>query len=96
LRLTIPHRRLGILPPRFAFDPPACRDPAEDTDFDGLVFSSTISAASQSVGFYPPVSDLLRHADYDLTGQQLINCGLVLISGERVGIEPQSAEADIR
>jgi hypothetical protein len=34
--------------------------------------------------------------DYDLTGQPLINSGLVLINGERVGLELQSAEADSR
>jgi len=65
-------------------------------DFDGIVFSSTVSAASQSVEFFLPVSDLRRYADYDLTGQQLINSGRVLINGERVGLELQSAEADHR
>ena len=36
-----------------------------------------------------------RYADHDLTGQQLINSGLVLINGERVGLELQSAEAEL-
>jgi hypothetical protein len=67
----------------------------KDSDFDGIVFSSTVTGASQSVEFFLPVSDLRRYADYDLTGQQLISSGLVLINGERVGLELQSAEADI-
>ena len=68
----------------------------KDVDFEGVVFSSTVSAASQSTEFFFPASELRRYADYDLTGQQLINSGLVLINGERVGLELQSAEADIR
>ncbi len=68
----------------------------KDSDFDGIVFSSTVSAVSESVEFFFPLSELRRYADYDLTGQQLINSGLVLINGERVGLELQSAEADIR
>ena len=68
----------------------------KDADFDGVVFSSTIPAASQSVEFFVPLAELRRYADYDLTGQQLINSGLVLIDGERVGLELQSAEAGMR
>lgn len=65
-------------------------------DFDGIFFSSTVPAASESVEFFLPLSELRHYADYDLTGQQLINSGLVLINGERVGLELQSAEADTR
>jgi hypothetical protein len=68
----------------------------KDPDFDGIVFSSTVPGASQSVEFFLSFSELQRYADYDITGQQLINSGLVLINGERVGLELQSAEADIR
>jgi len=68
----------------------------KDADFDGIVFSSTVSAVSQSVEFFFPLAELRRYADYDLTGQQLINSGLVLINGERVGLDLQNAEADIR
>jgi hypothetical protein len=76
----------------------------KDPEFDGIVFSSTVrilgktadSAFSQSVEFFLPISELRRYAEYDITGQQLINSGLVLINGERVGLELQSAEADIR
>jgi hypothetical protein len=48
------------------------------------------------VEFFFLMAELRRYADYDLTGQQLINSALVLINGERVGLELQSAEADIR
>ena len=66
---------------------------SKDSDFDGIVFSSTVTAASESIEFFFPLSELRRYAEYDLTGQQLINSGLVLINGERVGLELQSAEA---
>jgi len=33
------------------------------------------------------------YEQYDCTGQQLINSGFVLINGERVGLDLQSAEA---
>jgi hypothetical protein len=66
---------------------------AKDSDFDGIVFSSTVTAASESIEFFFLLSELRRYAEYDLTGQQLINSGLVLINGERVGLELQSAEA---
>lgn len=76
----------------------------KDPEFDGVVFSSTTkvvgntgdSGASQSVEFFLPLAELRRFEKYDITGQQLINSGFVLINGERVGLELQSAEADIR
>jgi hypothetical protein len=70
----------------------------KETDFEGILFSSTIRIGdlSQSVEFFLPVSELRRFAEYDITGQQLINSGLVLINGERAGLELQSAEADNR
>ncbi len=69
-----------------------------DPEFDGIVFSSTVrmAQASQSVEFFLPLAELRRFEKYDITGQQLINSGFVLINGERVGLELQSAEADIR
>ena len=74
-----------------------------DPEFDGIVFSSSArigngsdSEASQSVEFFVPLSELRRFEKYDFTGQQLINSGFVLINGERVGLELQSAEAVIR
>lgn len=70
----------------------------KNPDFDGIVFSSTvkIADAAQSVEFFLPLAELGRFEKYDITGQQLINSGFVLINGERVGVELQSAEAGIR
>ena len=76
----------------------------EESQFDGIVFSSTVhipaqspgSALTESVEFFFPLSELRRYEQYDITGQQLINAGFVLINGERVGLELQSAESDMR
>jgi hypothetical protein len=75
----------------------------KDPEFDGIVFSSSArignssgSGVSQSVEFFVPLSELRRFEKYDITGQQLINSGFVLINGERVGLELQNAEADVR
>ncbi len=70
----------------------------KDPDFDGVVFGSTVHLAgvSQSVEFFLAIGDLRRFEKYDITGQQLINSGFVLINGERVGLELQSAEAASR
>jgi len=72
--------------------------------FDGIVFSSTVhlpgqsedSALTESVEFFFPMSELRRYEQYDITGQQLINAGFVLINGERVGLELQNAESGQR
>ena len=72
----------------------------KDPEFDGIVFSSTVRVSgnaadtpvAQSVEFFLPLAELRSYAQYDITGQQLINSGLVLINGERVGLELQSAE----
>ncbi len=72
--------------------------------FDGIVFSSTVhvpvsgseAAVTESVEFFFPIAELRRYEGYDITGQQLINAGFVLINGERVGVELQSAESDLR
>lgn len=76
----------------------------ENPQFDGIVFSSTVhipdrgagSALTASVEFFFAIADLRRYEKYDITGQQLINAGFVLINGERVGLELQSAESDTR
>jgi hypothetical protein len=76
----------------------------EGPQFDGIVFSSTIhvpgesasAALTESVEFFFPMSELRRYEQYDITGQQLINSGSVLINGERVSLELQSAESDMR
>jgi len=76
----------------------------ERAQFDGIVFSSAVhvpvagseAAMTESVEFFFPIAELRRYEKYDITGQQLINAGFVLINGERVGLELQSAESDMR
>lgn len=73
----------------------------EDPDIDGVVFSSTIripgstTESAQSVEFFLPIKELRRFEQFDITGQQLIDSGFVLINGERVGLALQSAEAEL-
>lgn len=82
-----------------------------DHDLDGISFATSIhvgpggvpakdkSAAdsgSQGVEFFFPLASLRCYEAYDCTGQQLINAGAVLINGERVGLDLQTAEADTR
>src|SRR5579862_1909508 len=65
-------------------------------NFDGIDFSTSerIGEKSlQAVEFIFPLAALRAYEQYDLTGQQLINAGFVLINGERVSLELQSAEA---
>ena len=72
----------------------------QDPEFDGVVFSSTVkitgstaeSSSMESVEFFMPIAEMRRYGQYDITGQQLINSGFVLINGERVGLELQTAE----
>ena len=68
--------------------------------FDGLDFSTTVKVAgdkanthTQAVEFILPFAALRCYANFECTGQQLLNQGFVLINGERVGLELQSAEA---
>ena len=76
----------------------------QDPEFDGIVFSSTVRAPgksadatlTQSVEFFLPMAELRRYEQFDVTGQQLINSGFVLINGERVSLDLQSAESDMR
>lgn len=65
---------------------------------DGVDFSTTVRAAGESssalaVEFVFPLPALVCYEKYDCTGQQLINQGFVLINGERVDLDLQSAEA---
>jgi hypothetical protein len=70
----------------------------DDCDFDGVVFSSSVKtpAVTQSVEFFFSLPELRRYEQYDITGQQLISSGYVLINGERIGLDLQSAEADVK
>jgi hypothetical protein len=67
-------------------------------DFDGIDFSTivrpagTVEGAGVAVEFIFPAQGLGNYQNYDLTGQQLINMGFVLINGERVSLELQTAE----
>jgi hypothetical protein len=72
----------------------------DTSGFDGIDFSTTIKASkdkeganAESVEFVLPMAALRSYAQYDCTGQQLLNAGIVLINGERVGLDLQVAEA---
>ena len=72
----------------------------DDSQFDGLGFSSTLhlatrpgaGASSEAVEFFFPYPALRCYERYDCTGQQLIDAGTVLINGERVSLDLQIAE----
>ncbi len=71
-----------------------------DADFDGIDFSTTVKIAGDkdnahalAVEFVLPLAALNSFQQYDCTGQQLLNAGIVLINGERAGLELQIAEA---
>ena len=67
-------------------------------DFDGIDFSTSVRLAgaagksAAAVEFIFPTAALLCYERFDCTGQQLINQGFVLINGERVSLDLQSAE----
>ena len=75
-----------------------------DLDFDGIAFSTTIhqgdksnaAQGSEAVEFFFPADALRCYETYDCTGQQLIDQGSVLINGERVSLDLQTAEANER
>jgi len=71
--------------------------------FDGIDFSTGVRLAggagaagagtsAEAVEFIFPAAALLCYERYDCTGQQLINQSFVLINGERVSLDLQSAE----
>jgi hypothetical protein len=67
-----------------------------DVEFDGIDFSSTIHLADDSkavaVEFFFPYRVMRCFADYDCTGQQLLDSGTVVINGERAALDLQVAE----
>ncbi len=72
----------------------------ETSDFDGIDFSTTVKVAGdnsnsheEAVEYILPFAALHCYVAFDCTGQQLLNQGYVLINGERVGLELQSAES---
>ena len=68
----------------------------QDASFDGVDFSTTVKgpalAKSLAVEFFLPFSAMRCYAQYDCTGQQLLNSGIVLINGERAGLDLQASE----
>lgn len=71
-----------------------------DSSFDGIGFSTSLrtgtdrdTGSSEAVEFFLPFAALRCYERYDCTGQQLLDAGVVLINGERVGLELQTAEA---
>lgn len=75
-----------------------------DLDFDGIAFSTTIhqgdkpvdAQGNEAVEFFFPVDALRCYEAYDCTGQQLVDQGSVLINGERVSLDLQTAEGGER
>lgn len=71
----------------------------DSADFTGIDFSTTVRLAANAEGeggeaveFLFPLSALHAYAQFNLTGQQLIDAGVVLINGERAGLDLQTAE----
>ncbi len=74
----------------------------DTSNFDGIDFSTTVkitgdksNSHEQAVEYILPFAALRCYANFDCTGQQLLNQGYVLINGERVGLELQSAETTV-
>ena len=76
-----------------------------DQNFDGISFSTTVrprtkpgapAAKALSVEFFFSLEGLRRYQSYDCTGQQLINDGIVLINGERAGLDLELAQGSVK
>ena len=68
-----------------------------DVEFDGVDFSTTIHLAGggstgEAIEFFLPYRAMRCFANYDCTGQQLLDLGTVVINGERSGLDLQIAE----
>jgi len=68
------------------------QDKAEATPSD----QATSGQGTEAVEFFFPIEALRCYETYDCTGQQLIDQGSVLINGERVSLELQTAEAGVQ
>ena len=70
----------------------------EDPSFEGIDFSASIRTDGKGAGdgiaveYIFDLKALRSYEQYDCTGQQMINSGIVLVNGERVGLDLQSAE----
>ena len=75
----------------------------DDSVADGVTFSTNVrlktaagnGPSSTAVEYFLPLSALRCYEKYDCTGQQLLNSGFVLINGERVSLDLQTAEIDV-
>ena len=71
-----------------------------ESDFEGISFSATVrvdnktggEGQAEAVEFFFPFSLLRCYQKYDCAGQQLIDGGTVLVNGERVSLDLQTAE----
>jgi hypothetical protein len=67
-----------------------------DSAFDGISYSSIIHASGGqsplAVEFYFPFRTMQCFANYECTGQQLLDSGTVVINGERAALNLQIAE----
>jgi len=68
----------------------------QEPDFDGVDFSSLVHVADGSsllaVEFFFPFRMMRCFANYDCTGQQLLDSGTIVINGERSALDLQIAE----
>lgn len=68
----------------------------QESSFDGVDFSTTVKSpgmpAPIAVEFLLPFSAMQCFAQYDCTGQQLVDSGIVLINGERAALSLEVAE----
>ncbi len=68
----------------------------KDTDFDGIDFSTSVKISTSpsplAVEFILPASALRCYANFGCTGQQLLNSGFVLVNGDRVSLDLETAE----
>jgi hypothetical protein len=71
----------------------------DQSDFDGIDLSTTVlpgNDKAEALELIVPMAVLRCYQSYDCTGQQLINASFVLINGERVSLDLQSAETIAR
>ena len=64
----------------------------ETPNFAGIDFSTTVKPAGQAVEYIFDMANLHCYAQFDCTGQQIVNSGFVLINGERVTLDLEGAE----
>jgi hypothetical protein len=70
----------------------------EDVGFDGIDFSLTVHTStaetegSLAVEYFIPLRSLRCYVNFDCTGQQMLNSGVVLINGDPVSLDLQKAE----